>query len=79
MTKIAKPIQRETDSLCRGSRGARRTLVLEMRSKYLCLWPKSGRRRSHAVSLSYEAIYDLGWKIASREAAAQRLRIRGGN
>jgi hypothetical protein len=67
MTKLTNGnlVKRETDVHYR-----RRPLVVEMHSKYLNLHPKG--LRTAGVSVSLEAVYELGLKLAAREVAAQK-------
>lgn len=64
MTVATRPVRRETAVYIRG-----RALIAELHPGYLVLREK-GRRTP--VSVDLRAIYDLGWKIAARAAAAER-------
>ena len=70
MTKLTKPVARETASLYRG-----RPLIVELRPWGVVLREK-GRRL--AVPVDYRAVYDLGFKIMARAAAAEKKAKKGG-
>lgn len=62
MTPLNRPVRRETSTVYRG-----RPLIAEAHAGYLVLREK-GRRAG--VSVDYQTIYELGWKILARESGA---------
>ena len=68
MTLAIKPVRRESAVTYRG-----RPLVVEMHPGFISIREK-GRRT--AVSVDLRSIYDLGWKIMARAAAAEKAAAR---
>ena len=66
MTRISpsSPVKRETDVYYRG-----KTLVVELHPTFIVLKEKKKRVR---VTVSYPAIYELGWKLLARAAAENK-------
>ena len=59
MTKLGKPVTRETAVMERGD-----PLVVELHPKYLVLRLKG--KRTSAVNVPYDSAYDPGRRLASR-------------
>jgi hypothetical protein len=66
MTKLGKPVTRETSVIERGD-----PLIVELHPKYLVLRVKG--KRTSAVSIPYDSAYDLGRKLAARSVTEQKL------
>lgn len=64
MTTITRPVRRETAIDTRDA-GKRRPIVLTLYPGYLEIGLKGTRRR---LTVAYDAIYQLGCKIAANEA-----------
>jgi len=66
MTRISTSslVRRETDSLFRG-----KPIIIELHAKYLTLRTK---RSSHTVSVDYESVLTLGYKILARQQALEK-------
>ena len=64
MTSLTRPVRRETATTVRG-----RALVVELHPGYLTLRQKG---KHHAVSVGYDAVLDLGWRLLARQQAAER-------
>lgn len=61
---IRRPVRRETATVYRG-----RALMVELHPGYVVLREK-GRRTS--VTVDWRTVYETGWKILARAAAAER-------
>lgn len=74
MTKLDKPVKRESYSSVR-ERGSSRPLVVELHPTFMRLRLK-GRR--HFVVVAYDAVYSLGAKLLAaetrRDKVAERVR-----
>ncbi len=58
MTRITRKTVRETDLYYRGDK-----LVVQLLPKSVCVWRKG---ETHHVYVTYDALYELGLKIAAR-------------
>lgn len=67
--KADKPLRRETDTIYR-----RRALVIELGPRTITIREK-GRRSG--VSVSYDAVYDLGRKLEWKKLQAEKAKKKG--
>ncbi len=58
MTRITRKLIRETDLFYRGDK-----IVVQLLPKSVCVWRKGS---THHVYVTYDALYELGLKIATR-------------
>jgi hypothetical protein len=69
MTRLDRPVRRETDVSVRDG-GRARTVLIELHPRHIELRRKGTRRR---LLVAYEAVYDLAAKLLARSEREERL------